>query len=253
MSTQVEADGEDFGATDFEIEFVDAAGSRCRGSLAQCWAVAFEELPPIRGFGWSRGQQHFPGWWWSATTDRHVGFESWLERDHAMRLDFDREVTAFSSQPFWLYWQVGRGWRRHAPDFFARLVDGGGVVVDVRADDRIPDKDAQAFAVTARACEEVGWAFRRLGVMDPVLAANLRWLSRYRHPRNGARTDVVDQLVQVFAFPAPLMAGAARVGDPLVVLPALFHLLWQQVLAADLDAAVLAGSSVVRVASGSRP
>lgn len=92
----------------------------------------------MRGFGWSRGQKHFPGWWWSATTDRHVGFESWLERDHAMGLDFDREVVAFSSQPFWLYWQVGTRWRRHAPDFFARLVDGGGVVVDVRADDRIP-------------------------------------------------------------------------------------------------------------------
>lgn len=185
--------------------------------------------------------------------DRHVGFESWLERDHAMRLDFDREVTAFSSQPFWLYWQVGTRWRRHAPDFFARLVEGGGVVIDVRADDRIPDKDAQAFAVTARACEEVGWAFRRLGVIDPVLAANLRWLSRYRHPRHGARTDVVDQLMQAFASPTPLMAGAARVGDPLVVLPALFHLLWQQTLTADLDAAVLAGASVVRVMSWSRP
>ncbi|WP_250008230.1 TnsA-like heteromeric transposase endonuclease subunit [Actinoplanes sp. M2I2] len=137
----------------------------------------------------------------------------------------------------WLYWQVGTRWRRHAPDFFARLVDGAGVVVDVRPDDRISGKDAQAFAVIARACEEVGWAFRRLGVMDPVLAANLRWLSRYRHPRHGARTDLVDQLVQAFASPAPLMAGAGRVGDPPVVLPALFHVLRQQVLAADLDAA----------------
>jgi hypothetical protein len=61
VSGQVEADGDDFGAADFEIEFVDAAGSRCRGSLAQCWTVAFEEMPPVRGFGWSRGQKHFPG------------------------------------------------------------------------------------------------------------------------------------------------------------------------------------------------
>src|SRR4051812_19756074 len=42
------------------------------------------------------------------------------------------------------------------PDRADRLVDGGGVVVDVRADDRIPRRDAQAFAVTARACAEVG-------------------------------------------------------------------------------------------------
>ena len=87
-----------------------------------------------------------------------------------MRLDFDRQMTAFSSPPFSLYWQVGTWWRRHAPDFFARLTDGGGVVVDVSADDRIPDKDAQPFAVTARACDRVGWAFRRLTELAPETA-----------------------------------------------------------------------------------
>lgn len=246
MGRQIEVGEDGSGPARFEIEYVEVTGSRCRGSLAQCWTMAFEEMPPVRGFGWSRGQKHFPGWWWSATTGRHVGFESWLERDHAMQLDFDRDVVAFSSQPFWLHWQAGTRWRRHAPDFFARLADGGGVVVDVRADDRIPDKDAQAFAMTARVCDEVGWSFRRLGVVDPVLAGNLRWLSRYRHPRHGARTDIADHLLQTFAAPAPLMAGAAREGDALAVLPVLFHLLWQQALTVDLGGAVLAGSSVVR-------
>jgi hypothetical protein len=42
------------------------------------------------------------------------------------------------------------------------------------------------------------------------------------------------------------------VGDPIAVLPALFHLLWQQVLTVDLVGAVLAGSSVVCAASWSR-
>lgn len=246
MSRQIEDEEAGVVQARFEIEYVEVTGLRCRAALAHCWAVAFEEMPPVRGFGWSRGQKHFPGWWWSATTGRHVGFESWLERDHAMQLDFDREVVAFSSQPFWLHWQAGPRWRRHAPDFFVRLADGRGVVVDVRADDRIPDKDAQTFAVTARACDEAGWSFRRLGVVDPVRAANLRWLSRYRHPRHGARTDIAEQLVQTFVAPAPLTAGAARVGDPLAVLPVLFHLLWQQVLTVDLASAVLAGSSVVR-------
>ena len=55
-----------------------------------------------------------------------------------MMLDFDPAVIAFSSQPFWLIWvQGGKGQRRHAPDYFARLADGTGVVVDVRPDDRI--------------------------------------------------------------------------------------------------------------------
>jgi hypothetical protein len=30
---------------------------------------------------------------------RHVGYESWLERDHVMALDFDRDVTGVSSRP----------------------------------------------------------------------------------------------------------------------------------------------------------
>ena len=50
-------------------------------------------------------------------------------------------------------------------------------------DDRIADRDAEAFAVTALACEQAGWEFRRAGELDPVLTANVRWLSRYRHRR----------------------------------------------------------------------
>jgi hypothetical protein len=50
-------------------------------------------------------------------------------------------------------------------------------------DDQIKPQDAEAFAATARACESVGWEFRRVGAMDPVRTANLRWLAGYRHPR----------------------------------------------------------------------
>ncbi|GAA2632665.1 hypothetical protein GCM10010307_26280 [Streptomyces vastus] len=31
---------------------------------------------------------------------RHVGFESWLERDHAISMDFEPRVTWSASQPF---------------------------------------------------------------------------------------------------------------------------------------------------------
>ena len=101
-----------------------------------------------------------------------------------MLMDFDPGVRAVSSQPFWLRWRDGRERsRRHAPDYFARRDDGRGVVVDVRPDDRIPDRDAETFAVTAAACQAAGWEYRRAGDLDPVLAANVRWLSRYRHRR----------------------------------------------------------------------
>ncbi|CAI7974525.1 transposase [Frankia sp. Hr75.2] len=205
----------------FVLELVEAAGSRCREALATCWDVPFEKVSPVRPFGWPRGGRSFPGWWWPATLGDHVGFESWLERDHLMLLDFDPDVVGLAAQPFWLRWQDGVRQRRHAPDFFVRLADGGGVVVDVRADDRIEPSDAEAFAAMARACVRVGWLFRRVGVPDGVLVANVRWLARYRHPRCGGSGAVADRLVEVFAGPRSLFDGVAEVGDRLAVLPVL--------------------------------
>jgi hypothetical protein len=234
-----------------ELEFV-GEGDRGRVRLAECGGVRFEDAVPARSFRWSRGQGHFPGWWWLATTGRHVGYESWLERDHLMLLDFDPVVTAVASQPFWLHWHDGRRSRRHAPDFFARLADGTGVVVDVRADDRIGPQDAEAFEVTAWACESAGWEFRRVGTVDPVLTANVRWLSRYRHSRCAGRPAMADVLRRAFAVPAPLLAGAAEAGDFLAVLPVLFHLIWQRELAVDLACGPLGPLSTVRLAAGAR-
>ncbi len=234
-----------------ELEFAGDGGCH-RVRLADCCGVRFEDAVPVRPFRWSRGQRHFPGWWWLATTGRHVGYESWLERDHLMLLDFDPAVTAVGSQPFWLHWEDGRRSRRHAPDFFARLAGGTGVVIDVRADDRIEPADAEAFDVTARACEAAGWEFRRVGVVDPVLAANVRWLSRYRHPRCAGQPGVADALRRVFAAPVCLWDGVAGTGDNLAVLPVLFHLMWRQVLMADLRSGPLNSSSLVWLEAGAR-
>jgi hypothetical protein len=197
-----------------------------------------------------KGQGNFAGLWWSATTGDHVGFESWLEREHLMLLDFDPGVVGVSSQPFWLHWTTADGVaRRHAPDFFARLTDGRGVVVDVRPDERVTAEAAAAFVVTARACEQVGWQYRRLGRVSPVLAANVRWLAGYRHPRclHQARAEA---LLRVFSASRELADGVGTVGDPIAVLPVAFHLLWIGALAADLEGALLSGRSLVRTAEG---
>nr|WP_232295553.1 TnsA-like heteromeric transposase endonuclease subunit [Parafrankia sp. EUN1f] len=224
---------------------MESVGSRCRGTLATCWAEPFEAVLPVRPFGWPRGGSSFPVWWWSATTNDHVGFESWLERDHLMLLDFDPDVVGLAAQPFWLRWHDGVRQRRHAPDFFVRLADGRGVVIDVRADDRIEASDAEAFTATATACAEVGWLFRRVGVPGAVLVANVRWLARYRHPRCAGAAAVADRLVEVFAEPRPLFGGAAEVGDRIAVLPVLYHLLWRRLLAADLTSGLLGPSTMV--------
>jgi hypothetical protein len=237
----------------FEVSFVDQLGVGMRVSLPECWGTAFEHTAPVRSFPSFKGQRNFPGWWWLVTTGEHVGYESWLERDHVMMLDFDRDVVGVAAQPFRLHWLDGRRERSHVPDFFARRMDGTGVVIDVRADDRIAPVDAEAFAATESACRAAGWVFRRVGELAPVLAGNVRWLSRYRHPRYAPGRhvagigDIGDRACEVFADPVPLSEGASLIGDSLVVLPVLFHLLWRRVLVTELELALLSGDSLISV------
>jgi hypothetical protein len=83
-------------------------------------------------------------------------------------------------------------------------------------------------------------------VADPVLAANVRWLSGFRHPRCLNTLAGGDLVRRVAAGPVTVTDLAGCAGDRLAVLPALYHLLWRGVLAADLAAAPLSGRTVVR-------
>ncbi|WP_019871538.1 TnsA-like heteromeric transposase endonuclease subunit [Salinispora oceanensis] len=219
----------------FEVGYVGLDGVDHRIQLADAWSVRFERCRPARRFPQYKGQKHFPGRWWTATMGHHVGYESWLERDHLMLLDFDPAVVAVASQPFWLFWANEQGTvRSHAPDYFARLADGGARVVDCRPVERIKPKDAVKFVRTRTACEQLGWDYRVVGAPDAILVRNVRWLAGYRHPRHDLPA-VAAALRQVFAEPGALLAGAEAAGDPIAVLPVLFHLLWRYELHTDLS------------------
>lgn len=212
-------------AAGFRVGFVGHDGTDQRLRLAEVAAHAFEHTAPVRAFPSFRGQCNNTGWWWCATNRRHVGFESWLERDHVIRLDFTPEVIGLASQPFWLSWDDGAHGRRHAPDYFARLADGTGVVIDCRPAGRIRPADAAAFAATERACAEVGWRYELAHEPDPIRMANLRWLAGYRRTRC-RRTDLAVAALALASVPHRLIELARLLGDPLATLPVIFHLLW---------------------------
>jgi hypothetical protein len=208
--------------------------------LAEAWRQPFEALPPVRRIASFKGQRHFAGGWWCASTGTHVGYESWLERDHLMLLDFAPEVVGVSSQPCTLELDTSAGTRRHTPDYFARLHDGTGVIVDVRPDARVKEPDAAVFSATAAACTQVGWRYERVGEIDPVYAANVRWLAGYRHSRCLNRRYADALLEKLDSSASPTIASVAdEVGDRVAVLPTLFHLLWNRSLATDLRSAIL--------------
>lgn len=234
--------------TGVELAFIADDGER-RGLLSELWSVRFEGVAPVRPVGSMRCRRNFAGQWWLACAGVHVGFESWLERDHVMLLDFDPNVLAVASHPFWLWWSSGGRSRRHVPDYFARLQDGTGVVIDVRADDGTGRPISEAAAMMTKACTSVGWEYRTVGVIDPVWAANVRWLAGYRHRRCFA-ADHAFLLRQVLRAPLPLADAVRAVGDPIAVLPVVFHLIRTGVLVTDLRSAPLGGDCVIGLAGG---
>ena len=107
---------------EFEIAYVDAESGERRLALIDAWSVAFEECMPVRGFPSYKGQRNHVGRWWTATTGSLVGYESWLERDWLMLLDFDPDVVGIAAQPFWLLWTTPEGKPcSHAPGLFRPL------------------------------------------------------------------------------------------------------------------------------------
>ncbi|GAA0445167.1 TnsA-like heteromeric transposase endonuclease subunit [Acrocarpospora corrugata] len=184
---------------DFEFAYVTADGTEVRRELGEAWAAPLETGRPVRKFRPYKGQRHLPGEWWSATDGRLVGFESWLERDHVMLLDFDASVVGIASQPFWLFWVSAEGKARsHAPDYFARRRDGSGVVIDCRPVRLRKPRDVVAFEATRQACEAVGWEYRLVGSPEEILVRNVRWISGSRHPRHHDE-EIAGRLLARFA------------------------------------------------------
>lgn len=172
-----------------------------------------------------RGQRSLPGWWWSATTGGHVVFESWVERHHIMEFDRVPEVIGLAGQPFALVWAQGLKRRSNVPDMFVRHSDGQAVVIDCRPADRADEKFYEVAAITAGLCERIGWQLE--GEPEPVRASNLRWLAGYRRPF--VRVAVTaERLLAAASSPMPLLQLAESVGEPIAVLPTLFHLLWSE-------------------------
>lgn len=222
----------------FEAVFLDPLGQMVQQRWADAaLAVAFEDLPPVSAFPAIPGRRWGPGLWWSATTGRHVAAGSNAMRLQLMVLDRAPEVTALAGRPVRLLWRNPRGQvRSWVPQLFARYTDGTALLADCPSHpDAGGERALNAAEAVAEACAHLGWTYRRLAPLDDILAANLKWLAGYRHPRNAGRPGLMPAVLDAFAQPRPLLQGAEAAGDPIEVLPALFHALWHRQLTTDLD------------------
>ncbi|NXY99064.1 TnsA-like heteromeric transposase endonuclease subunit [Streptomyces sp. BR123] len=209
--------------------------------------VRFEELRPVSAFPTAPGKRWGPGWWWSATTGGHVAHGSAAMVTQLMLLDRDPAVVGLAGRPVRMLWRDHEGAvRSWVPQLFARYADGTGMLADCPARPGAGGAAAQRAGEAVRAaCERVGWVYRRLEPPGPVIAGNVRWLAGYRHPRFRGAAQVEEAVLEAFSRPRPLAEGVRAVGNPLAVLPVVYHALWAHRLQASLEAPLHAGVLVI--------
>lgn len=201
--------------------------------------LSVERAVPIRRFFAWPGKRNYEGLWWSSTVRAHVPFESLLEREYLMWADFEPYIVAIAAQPLALVWPRGTtGHKNHVPDFFVRLSNGDGRLVDVRHPGCVDDAAAQ-FDLTRHVCAEVGWDYEVFTGLDPLTEQNVRWLAGYRQDRCAPTDDAFNAITSSFAHPLRLGLGAHRVarttGVPKdMALANVLHLLWWRQLSANL-------------------
>jgi len=201
-----------------------------------------------RRFPGYRGKRNYNGSYWSRTTRTLIGFESLLEREAIMLLDFDPTVAVIVAQPFALLWPKSAS--HHFPDLLVRHVDGSIAVVDVRALPLLDGKATRQFDLTRRALTHVGWGYTVYTGSAEPLAQNLTFLAGFRKHGFDPEPRLVAALHAAFDPPARLDAGIAAAAaitkrDDRLIRTGALSMLWTHQLHADLTSASLSDASVV--------
>lgn len=125
----------------------------------------------------------------SAQDNGRLGFESTLERDWLLCLDFDPAVTLIREQPFSIHYEFEGSQRRYTPDVLAQYVGPGDkkhvIVYEVK-----PLATLRAefpfyrprFKEAVAHCRENGWRFKivtEAHIRTPFLG-NAHFLRKYR-------------------------------------------------------------------------
>jgi hypothetical protein len=229
-----------------------ADGSEVRRAFRDVRARQVVAAVPWRAARSARGQSHYPGFYWSATTGSHVVYESRLELARLLVADFDPAVTAIAAQPFLLRALAGGRVRRHVPDFLLVRADESAQLVNVKPAARLADPEvAGALAWPGRLAREHGWDYEVWSGADPVFLANVRFLAGYRRPWL-LPAGLADAVLAAFRPGDTFAALSGRGGlgwAAGTVRAGVLRLLWERRLVTDLDRR-LDGGSVLEAGDG---
>ncbi len=189
----------------------------------------------MRSPGVYQRQRHMPGHWFSTTAGRFLEYESLLERDWMLLLEFDHEVEWICEQPLRLRYQLDDKLASHVPDLLVWRA-GRPELCDVKSVERLEDPLFQAqVKATGQACAEAGTGYRVLAEPDRQLLANVRWLAGFRErpmDLDGERTRMLALLATGGSTIGELVAIAR---EPMLARPVLMNMLWAGEALADLS------------------
>jgi hypothetical protein len=192
----------------------------------------------VRSPGVYRRQRHMPGRWFSTTAGRFLEYESLLERDWMLLMDFDRDVEWICEQPLRLRYAKDEQPASHVPDLMVWRA-GTPELCDVKSEERLDDPGFLAqVEATGVACREAGFRYRVLSEPDRQLLVNVRWLGGFRErppDPDGERSRMLSVLAAGSLTIGELLAGAR---EPMLARPVLMHSLWAGDALADLSGPV---------------
>ncbi|MGO9319224.1 MAG: hypothetical protein ACLQBY_00200 [Solirubrobacteraceae bacterium] len=200
-------------------------GEDVGGCLADLPVGVLRKCTPVRTPGVYRRQRHMPGLWFSTTAGRFLEYESPLERDWMLLMDFGRRVEWICEQPLRLRYRWDGKPASHIQDL---LVWRGGEpeLCDVKSAERVDDPEFQA-QVRDGAGVRRGWLGLPGARGARSSAAHKRTVAG-RVPRAtcGPGWGVCADAVGVGGRPVHDPELLSDALEPMVARPVLMHLLW---------------------------
>lgn len=193
---------------------------------------------PRRTFRWHRGQRHYPGRYWAATTGTFIGYESRLELAALLLEDFDKRVVRIASQPFELVADRDGVQRSYVPDYMIEHRDQRFTVIEIKPRRRLEDPEiAGALEWAGEIIQSRGWGYRIVTEPDAAVLSNVRFLAGYRRtwafPR-GAVDAVAASTAEARTLGEAFRSAGAALDDLPYGRAVVLHLLWCHSIRCDL-------------------
>ncbi len=221
----------------FSVQVMLADGTGMNLAPGELAPGADGRLRPVRKSSVVRGQPNMPGLWFSSVMRRHVGYESLLERNRMVLLDFAADTAGYLEQPLKLTYRAGGKKRVHTPDLLVWRHDGSLVLCNVKSSENLGRGSFPAQSeACAQFCELERIDYEVLTEPDRQVLENVRWLSGYwgvGTEDSPAYRAMLERLLDQPGTIGDLIEASGE--HPVVSRPVLFSAIWSRRFSIDLN------------------